>query len=278
MVRLILLCKQIYDKFTRDEITVYAAQASFFIIIAAFPFIMLLMALIQFIPAITKANLLELVTAIVPNSVDSVVIGVVDNLYTNSPFTVLSVTAITAIWSASRGMLSIERGLNRVFGREKKRNYIITRLICSGYTVVFMAICILTLFLLVLGGSIQSFLVRHFPVIAEIAHYLVSLRTILVLVLTMSFACLYTYVPEKKQNFRKQLPGAVFTTIGWIAFSFVFSIYFKYFGNFSVMYGSLTAIVLLMLWLYVCICILFLGSEINYFYSGDWKNHGTIFN
>lgn len=271
MIGLILRGKQIYDKFSKDEMTVYAAQASFFTIIAAFPFIMLLMAMIQLIPTITKSNLLQVITSLVPANLKSLVFSVVENIYTNSPATVLSVTAIAAIWSASRGMLSIERGLNRVFGKQKKRNYVVTRMICAGYTVVFMLICILTLVLLVLGSSIQGFVEHHFPVVAEITHYVISFRTVLLLILTICFTFLYTYVPEKKQHFKKQLPGAIFSTLGWIAFSFAFSIYFNNFSNFSVMYGSLTAIVLLMLWLYVCICIMFLGAEINYFYSGDWK-------
>lgn len=162
MIGLILRGKQIYDKFSRDEMTVYAAQASFFTIIAAFPFIMLLMAMIQLIPTITKSNLLMVITNIVPANLKSLVFGIVENIYTNSPATVLSVTAIAAIWSASRGMLSIERGLNRVFGKQKKRNYVVTRMICAGYTIVFMLICILTLVLLVLGSSIQGFVEHHF--------------------------------------------------------------------------------------------------------------------
>lgn len=247
MIGLILRGKQIYDKFSKDEMTVYAAQASFFTIIAAFPFIMLLMAMIQLIPTITKSNLLQVITSLVPANLKSLVFGVVENIYTNSPATVLSVTAIAAIWSASRGMLSIERGLNRVFGKQKKRNYVVTRMICAGYTIIFMLICILTLVLLVLGSSIQGFVEHHFPVVAEITHYVISFRTVLLLILTICFTFLYTYVPEKKQHFKKQLPGAIFSTLGWIAFSFAFSIYFNNFSNFSVMYGSLTAIVLLML-------------------------------
>lgn len=275
MIGFLLHLKQIYDKFNKDEMTVYAAQATFFSIIAAFPFIMLLMALIQFIPSITKANLLELVIAITPSTfeMDSVIVTVIDHLYTTSPAAVLSVSAVAAVWSASKGVLSIERGLNRVFGLEKKRNYFVTRIICAGYTILFMIICIMTLVLLVLGNSIQSFFTHHFPILAEISQYVLTLRTILIFVLTICFAILYTYVPEKNQKFLKQLPGAGFSTLGWIIFSFAFSIYFTNFRNFSLMYGSLTAIVLLMLWLYECICILFLGAEINYFSSEDWKFH-----
>lgn len=275
MIRFLLRCKQIYDKYTKDEMTVYAAQASFFSIIAAFPFMMLLLAAIQLIPSITKANLLQLIVTIIPSTLEmnSVIVTVIDDLYTNSPAAVLSATAVAAIWSASRGMLSIERGLNRVFGHEKKRNYIVTRLICAGYTIIFMIICLLTLVLLVLGSSIQGFMNRHFPLLAEITQYVLTFRTMLVFMLTGCFAVLYTYVPEKKQDFLSQLPGATFCTLGWIAFSFAFSIYFNNFGNYSVMYGSLTAIVLLMLWIYSCICILFFGAEINYYFSVNWKEH-----
>lgn len=278
MIRFLLRCKQIYDKYSKDEMTVYAAQASFFSIIAAFPFIMVLLALIQFIPSITKANLLQLMITLIPSTLemDSIIVNVIDNLYTNSPVTVLSLSAVAAIWSSSRGMLSIERGLNRIFGHQKKRSYIMTRIIAAGYTVVFMVICILTLVLLVLGSSIQSFMNHHFTVLAEITRVVVTFRTMLIFILTVCFAVLYTYVPTKKQHFMKQLPGAIFSTVGWMGFSFAFSIYFNNFNNFSVMYGSLAAIVLLMLWLYACICILFLGAEINYFYSGDWKENSHL--
>lgn len=274
MIRFLLRSKQIYDKYSKDEMTVYAAQASFFSIIAAFPFMMLLLALIQCVPSITKASLLQLMTTIIPSTleIDSVIVTVIEDLYTNSPVAVLSITAVAAVWSSSRGILSMERGLNRVFGQQKKRNYFVTRLICAGYTVVFMIICILTLVLLVLGNTIQSFIDHHFPLLAELTRYVITFRTMLFFILTLGFAAFYTYIPEKKQIFHKQLPGAVFSTAGWIAFSFVFSIYFSNFSNYSVMYGSLTAIVLLMLWLYACICILFFGAEINYFYSGDWKD------
>jgi len=269
MIRIILRCKEIYDKYNKEEMTVYAAQASFFAIIAAFPFLMLLLALVQFIPPITKANLLQLVISVMPNTMEmnSVIVNVIDDLYTNTPVAILSVTAVAAIWSSSRGMLSIERGLNRVFGQLNKRSYLMTRIICSGYTIVFMIICILSLVLLVLGNTIQNLIYRHFPILGEVTQYIITFRTMLIFILTICFALLYTYVPSKKQHFIRQIPGAIFTTIGWISFSFIFSIYFNNFGNYSVMYGGLTAIVLIMLWLYTCICILFFGAEINYFYS-----------
>ncbi|MCI8837802.1 MAG: YihY/virulence factor BrkB family protein [Hungatella sp.] len=265
MISLLIQGKRIFDKYKKDEVTVYAAQASFFIVISFFPFIMLLLTLIQFIPAINKSDVLELLVSIMPDMLDALVIGIVDELYTKSPATVVSLSAIVAIWSASRGMLGIERGLNRVYESPQPRGYIIRRLICSGYTVLFVAACIASLLLLVLGGSIQRLIIRIFPVVSAFARYVISFRSFLALaVLVIVFTGLYTLVPVRSHSMKSQIPGALFSTLGWIVFSGLFSIYFNNFSNYSYMYGSLTAVVVLMLWLYICICILLIGAELNY--------------
>ena len=268
MVRLIIRIKQIYDKFAADEMTVYAAQASFFTIIAAFPFIMLLLTGVQIVPSVSQGELMEFILALVPVGYKSVAFRVISDLSLKSPATMISVTAITALWSSSRGMMSIAKGLNRVQGKVEKRWYIVKRLICAGYTIVFILVCVLSLGLLVFGTTIQNFVLRQFPLIARVTQHIISLRTLLALAFYMFvFAGIYTYVPDRKLSLKSQLPGAMFTTAGWILFSMAFSLYFKLFGgnNFSYMYGSLTAIVLLMLWLYGCICVLFFGAELNYY-------------
>lgn len=268
MVRLIIRIKQIYDKFAADEMTVYAAQASFFTIIAAFPFIMLLLTVVQIVPSVSQGELMEFILALVPVGYKSVAFRVISDLSLKSPATMISVTAVTALWSSSRGMMSIAKGLNRVQGKVEKRWYIVKRLICAGYTIVFILVCVLSLGLLVFGTMIQNFVLRQFPLIARVTQHIISLRTLLALAFFMFvFAGIYTYVPDRKLSLKSQLPGAMFTTAGWILFSMAFSLYFKLFGgnNFSYMYGSLTAIVLLMLWLYGCICVLFFGAELNYY-------------
>ena len=77
--------------------------------------------------------------------------------------------------------------------------------------------------------------------------------------------CIYRFLPNHKVRLRYQLPGAIFTAFGWALASFIFSIYMDIFRGFSSMYGSLTTIVLIMLWLYFCMYVLLLGGEINLF-------------
>ena len=270
MFGMIVAGKRVYDKFAEDEMTVYAAQVSFFIILSVVPFIMLLLTAVQMIPSISNARFMELIVGLVPVDYKSLAFRVVNDLSLKSPATMISVTAVTALWSAGRGMFSVARGLNRVNGHGEKRWYVINRLICSGYTIVFILVCILSLGLLVFGNMIQAFMVSRFPIIADVTTHIINFRALWALmILIIFFLGIYTFVPDKRLKLKDQLPGAVFSTVGGMAFSFAFSLYFNHIGgkNYSYMYGSLTAIVLLLLWLYFCMCILFFGAEINYF----WK-------
>ena len=264
MAYFIIQCKQIYDKFVKDEITVYAAQASFFIVLSAFPFIMLLLSIIQVVPAITHADLLRLVARIFPLKVLPLIETILEDLYNTSPAAILSLTTIVTLWSASRGMMGIERGLNRITGCTKRRNYVLSRIISSGYTIIFIIVCVMSLALLVFGSSLQNLFIRYFPFLNYLSPLLSILRMILALaILIFFFVGIYTFLPYERLHLRFQLPGAVFSTISWGLFSFGFSLYFSHFSRFSYMYGSLAAVVMLMLWLYFCICILFLGAELN---------------
>ncbi|MDU1961298.1 MAG: YihY/virulence factor BrkB family protein [Enterocloster clostridioformis] len=231
MFGIIVAGKRVYDKFAEDEMTVYAAQVSFFIILSVVPFIMLLLTAVQMIPSISNARFMELIVGLVPVDYKSLAFRLVNDLSLKSPATMISVTAVTALWSAGRGMFSVARGLNRVNGYGEKRWYVINRLICSGYTIVFILVCILSLGLLVFGNMIQEFMVNRFPIIADVTTHIISFRALWAMMILIIF----------------------FLGIGG--------------KNYSYMYGSLTAIVLLLLWLYFCMCILFFGAEINYF----WK-------
>ena len=278
MISLIIHGKQIAEKFVKDEMTVYAAQASFFIVLSAFPFIMVLMTVVQLVPNLSQHDVGAIILALVPDvrTIAPLIQDIINDVYTRSPGTVLSITIILALWSASKGMLGMERGLNRAYECQIHRNYIIGRIICIGYTLLFLLTCILSLILIVFGSSIQTFFENTFPIIAEVTRHILNFRTLLaILVMTVCFMGIYTYLPHRRQTLMSQLPGAVFSTAGWLLFSFGFSIYFNHFSRFSYMYGSLTAVILLMLWIYFCICILFVGAEINYYY-GKFHYHKEL--
>ena len=101
MIRLLLECRRLFEKYSKDEMSVYAAQASFFIILASIPFLMLLLSLIQATPLVNESDLLSLVVQMVPDTLDGLVVYVLDSLHSDSPMALLSATAIAALWSSS---------------------------------------------------------------------------------------------------------------------------------------------------------------------------------
>ncbi len=278
MGKLIRITQQFLYKIKHDFVNAFAAQAALFILISIFPIIMTVLNLIQFVP-VTKSDFMRFVIGICPDSFASLAVNIIEDLYRKSSGTLLSLSAIVTIWSASRGTMSIVHGLNAVYDIEENRNYLILRIVSCFYTLVFILMILFSLMLLVFGNSFYSMLANKFPILHTLAAVFISFRTLLALAVLMCFfTFIYTVMPSRSTHFSKQLPGALFSSTGWMVFSFVFSIYIDNFNNFSYMYGSLAAIVILILWLYSCMYILFLGGEINAFFEpmiahllADWN-------
>lgn len=258
-------------KMKEDYISAFSAQSTLFIIISAFPLIIMILNLIQFLP-ITESDLSNLMIKLMPDALEPFIITIMDELYNKSSGTLISLTALTTLWSASKGTLSVVRGLNSIYQIDETRNFITLRFISIFYTIILIITLIFTLTILVFGNTLYTFVATKIPVLETLANILIVLRPLLALsLLTLFFSLLYKIIPNRSSPLILQAPGALFAASGWMLFSFFFSIYIDNFSNFSYMYGSLTAIVLIMLWLYFCMYILFLGAEINVFFEPDIK-------
>ena len=205
-------------------------------------------------------------TTAIPGRFQGLLIYLLDSLHSDSPAALISVTALAAVWSAAKGMLGIEKGLNRVFGVTSPRNYILRRALCSVYTLAFSLMCVTSLALLVFGSFLQEMLLKWFPALSYLSGMISLGRGLVMFIMLMIFfTAIYTALPHRRLSICGQIPGAMFSAAGWALTSLAFSVYFRYFGTYAVTYGSLTAVILFMLWLYVSICILFVGAEINWF-------------
>lgn len=254
-------------KMRADFVTSFAAQGAFFIIISAFPFAMFLLTMIQYLP-ITESNLLDIVNTYIPGTFSPYIIAIITEVYDSASGTIISITALTALWSASKGLMAIMRGLNNIYGINETRNYFRIRLLALFYTFVFALMLIGTLFFLVFGNSLLIWIQNRLPSLTDLALLLISIRTIAVLlVLLFFFVTMYLFIPNRKSRFISELPGAIISSTGWMVFSYGFSYYIDHMKNFTNTYGSLTAAILLMLWLYACMYILFFGGEINHYLS-----------
>ncbi len=265
-------------KMKKDYVSAFSAQSALFIIISAFPLIIMILNLIQFLP-ITKADLSYLMVRSMPDALEPFIINIIDELYSKSSGTIISLTALTTLWSASKGTLSVVRGLNSIYQINETRNFITLRFISILYTIILILTLLFTLTILVFGNTLFILIETRFPFLETLANVLIILRPLLALsILTLFFSLLYKIIPDRPSTLILQTPGALFAASGWMLFSFFFSIYIDNFSNFSYMYGSLTAIVLIMLWLYFCMYILFIGAEINVFFEPNIKETVTPIN
>lgn len=259
------------DKLGEDHVGAYAAQSAFFLVLSLIPIILLLLTLVQYTP-VTKADVMIAAYEFFPTSIRTTIISIINEVY-NQSRAVIPLTAIVAVWSAGRGTMAITNGLNCIYKQSETRNYLVLRIRAAFYTVLLVAAVVLSLVILGFGNSISLLVNQHVPVLRYVTDLIIEIRTaVIICVLIVFSTCIYRFLPNNRRKIRNQIPGAVFTAFGWTLASFVISVYMDIFKGFSNMYGSLTTIVLIMLWLYSCMYIMLIGGEINVLIAGRLDN------
>ena len=218
------LIQKMFENMNNDHISEFSAQCSYYTILSFIPFVILLITLIQY-TNIEQQALFDVIAKIVPSSMNEFVLGIVREVY-----------------SKSIGTISIS---------------IIE-------TIIFIVLIVLGLVLLVFGNSLKSIIQNHFGIFENFNIFMQILTEIGFISATfIVFLLLYKFMPKHKATFKSQIPGAIFGAIALNVISFVFSKYLYIFKGFSITYGSLTTLMLIMMWTYSCFYTLFLGAEIN---------------
>lgn len=261
--------KSFFKEIFENEITVYSAQASYYIMISAFPLVMLFISLVGFVVPQYKDILMNAITSFVPSVIQPAIKELATELFQKS-IPIVSLSAVTALWTSSRGIAAVARGVQRVYKTKKKKNFFITTLYSIIYTVAIILSLFLTLLLQVFGNTFFEFL-NAYGTISPV-HMLFIKGIFFITLVSVVFALAYFFLSKREIPLRKHFPGAIFSAVGWMGFSNLFSIYIENFANYSYIYGSLTAIVLLMLWLYCCVIILLTGAALNQFIQRKGKN------
>ncbi len=251
----------------KQNISAHAASTAFFFFLSLVPMLVMICTVIPYTP-LTEENLVSVVTGITPDMIDPMAESLIGEVYEKSAG-ILSIALLATIWSAGKGVLALMRGLNDINDVEERRNYFFVRMVSSFYTVVMLLVVILSLFLMVFGNRLVNLILYKVPQLQSLFSFLMNFRFVVVwVVLTILFAMAYAYIPNVKLKFRGQLTGAMFTAIVWSVFSWGFSIYVDS-GNAASIYGSVSIIVIVMLWLYFCMYIFLVGAYLNrYFLEG----------
>lgn len=266
--------KEISTQLKKQNISAFAASTTFFLFLSLVPMLILLCTIIPFTP-LTEQNLITVATDLTPDVMAPLVVGLIQEVYEKSAG-ILSVALLVTIWSAGKGVLALMRGLNAINDVDEERNYFVVRIVASFYTLIMLVMIILSLFIMVFGNALVDVLLYKIPDLQTFMSFLMNFRFIVVwAVLTIFFAMIYAYIPNRKLKFKEQLPGAMFSAIVWSVFSWIFSVYVGS-NNLGGVYGSLTIVIVVMLWMYFCMYIVLVGAYLNQYFSCKNKTSGDI--
>lgn len=245
------------------HVPLYAANAGFFIIMSVFPGLVLLLSVLRY-TGLQVSSLIEILDSFIPDSLMGHISTLVLNTYENTSGALVGVSALTATWSASKGVHGMLTGLNGVYGVAEDRGFFCTRFISVLYTFLLFLVMLLTLVLHVFGSAILKMVPVTQSRFFDFLSGIVDLRFVLLLgIQTLFFCLMFTFLPNGRNRFRDTIPGALLGSIGWLIFSDLFSVYVEKFAGLTNVYGSVYAIALFMLWLYCCLSILFYGAALN---------------
>ena len=245
------------------DIPLHAANAGFFIILSIFPALVLILSLLRY-TGLQVSSLVEVLSTMIPAPLMPTIESLVLSTYENSSGALVGVSAITAIWSASKGVYGLLPGLNRVYGVSEDRGWLHTRFISVVYTFVFLGVLLLTLIVHVFGGTILQMLPITRSRLVRILTGIVDFRVVLLLIVqTLVFMLLFAFLPNGRNRLRDTIPGALTASLGWLVISDLFSLYVEKFAGLRNIYGSVYAIALSMLWLYFSLILIFCSGALN---------------
>lgn len=254
---------RLYREIRELHITTYAGYASYFIVLAVFPTLVLMLGLLRY-TALTPMDLMDLAEGFLPAALHGYAWDLIAATYANTTRTVVSLSALAALWSAGKGIYGLMKGLNAIYGVTDHRGWLRTRLLCAAYMVSFLAVLLLTLVLHVFGSTMAQFLQHRGGRFSWIGRELLGLRYfLLVAVQTLLFAALFMYLPGKNNRFWDSVPGALFGSLGWMTVSGVFSRYVEHSTRYTSIFGPVYVVAMAMLWLYICVSTLFFGGVLN---------------
>lgn len=258
------------ERMRKDHVSAYAAQTAYFLIMSFIPFVLFLTAIVQYTP-LTYREVRQAIMSVVPENLQGFVLNIVAEVFSKSA-AVLPLSALVALWSSGKGMQALINGLNTIYHVKETRNWLVNRIYSMFYMFLFVLALIASLLLLVMGNRIHVLISGYVPFLGNVIGRILGAKTFLVFVmLFFVFLVLYRYLPNRRASLKSQVPGAFLTAVAWSVFSYLFSLYFTFFPDFSIMYGSLSTLILVMVWLYFCMNLLLYGAEINAYFESQFR-------
>ncbi|MCI8633144.1 MAG: YihY/virulence factor BrkB family protein [Lachnospiraceae bacterium] len=255
---------KLIPRFRFDDITAYAAQISFYLLLSLFPFFILLVSVLTHTNLIDINQLMEMMRS--SNIFPEIALRLIEDTFSGVtlPSASISFYIIVVLWSASRGIRAVMNGIHMAFRTREAHNLIVRFLLSFFYTLCFVLMVVLFIALVVFGDALFSWLSSTFHLFFLISTLMHFIRYLIPLVfMLLLYTLLYKVIPGKELRIRDVLPGSLFAALSSFLISQGFSIYTSHFANYSLMYGSISGIIVICTWMYLFSLMMVLGAEIN---------------
>lgn len=262
--KIIKKVKAFSKKVSEDSLAAYAAQTTFFVLLSFFPFIMLLVMIASKF-SLARTNVVFYLLDVAPDQFKSYILYIVDEIMFSDSNSFTIITALVSLWSAGKGIQALTYGLDKIYEVEQRKNFFITRLTSAIYTLIFMLLCLIIMVVHVFGKQIGIQIIERKPELANATILILSLKSAFTFVIIFFFLLLIYYqLPGRKGRVKHEVIGAALAALAWMLMTKIFSFYIQHISSVSRMYGSLTSIILIIIWLYIGMQIILYGAEINY--------------
>ncbi|MBC2325881.1 YihY/virulence factor BrkB family protein [Listeria booriae] len=255
------------------RVTSHAAQLTFYILLSILPMMLVFGNLIPLLP-IPKEEIYNTLQTFMPPEVYDILHPVIESMLTNASGTAISLGLITAIWSASKCFSALQEVLNIVYQAPDRKNFIVTRIMSFLMMLVIIVVIGAVVFVFAFGEQIVTFLQDQLDLKLDALADLGATKWFITpIFLFILFLIIYWLVPNVKWKIRKSVVGALFATIGWLAATELLSAYVSFQGDKILGFGSLSIMIVIMLWLYFVSIILLLGAFINVIIDAYKQQH-----
>jgi len=257
--------RELFKELRKDNVFNGAAALGFYLTLAIFPTMIFLMALIPYLPiARVDEAIMDLMRQALPARAAEVFSNVVQEVVGERRGGLLTLGLVAALWASSTGMYAIMQQLNIVYDVAERRPFLRARATALVLTVLFAILILGAFSLVVLGGVIQGWLASRLGLSATLLGFFVVFRwVVIVFALLLAIALIYHFAPNRRIPLALVTPGSMLATLLLIAASLAFRVYVANFGNYSATYGSIGAVIILMLWLYMAGLVILIGAEVD---------------
>jgi membrane protein len=262
------LAKRVYAETTDDDVLGRAAQLSYYFLLALFPALLFLTSLLGYFAgedSQLRSNLFGYLSAVLPGEASKLIAETVNDVTNSSGGGKLSFGILATLWAASNGMGAISESLNAAYDLKETRPWWKVRLIAVGLTLALSFLIVSSLVLVLYGHDLADAVAGRFGLgeAFALAWKVIQWPIVLAFVL-LAFALIYYFAPDARdQDWKWITPGAFIGVVLWLLISFAFKAYLSFFNSYSATYGSLGAVIILMLWFYFTGVAILVGGEIN---------------